>query len=211
MRMKRIISVLMFSAIFALNIAASDAGQSPIVAMQSTIDSVLEIMRDKSLSVPDKKEERRARISAQLRERFHFKEMSKRSLAKHWKKRTPEEKAEFVKIFSDLLEASYISKIEAYTDEKITYDKETIKSKGKYSVVKTTIVTKTVEIPIDYKLITKKEKWWVYDVIIEGVSFVSTYRSQYNRIIKKESFAALIDSMKNKLKELNKDEVKAAS
>jgi phospholipid transport system substrate-binding protein len=211
MRMKRIISVLMFSAIFALNIAASDAGQSPIVAMQSTIDSVLEIMRDKSLSVPDKKEERRARISAQLRERFHFKEMSKRSLAKHWKKRTPEEKAEFVKIFSDLLEASYISKIEAYTDEKITYDKETIKSKGKYSVVKTTIVTKTVEIPIDYKLISKKGKWWVYDVIIEGVSFVSTYRSQYNRIIKKESFAALIDSMKNKLKEMNSGEVKTAS
>ena len=209
--MKKIISVLMFSAIFALNIAASDAGQSPIVAMQSTIDSVLEMMRDKSLSVPDKKEERRAKISAQISERFHFEEMSKRSLAKHWRKRTPDEKAEFIKIFSDLLEASYISKIEAYTDEKVTYDKETIKSKGKYSVVKTTIVTKTVEIPIDYKLISKKGKWWVYDVIIEGVSFVSTYRSQYNRIIKKESFAALIDSMKNKLKELNKDEVKAAS
>jgi len=209
--MKRKISVLMFSAIFALNIAASATGQSPLVAMQSTIDSVLDVMRDKNLSLPENKKERRDRISAQISERFHFEEMSKRSLAKHWKKRTPEEKAEFVKIFSDLLEASYISKIEAYTDEKVTYDKETIKGKGKYSVVKTTIVTKSVEIPIDYKLITKKGKWWVYDVIIEGVSFVSTYRSQYNRIIKKESFAALIDSMKNKLKELNKDEVKAAS
>ena len=209
--MKRRICVIMLSAIFALNIAASDAGHSPMGAIQSTIDTVLEIMRDKSLSVPDKKEERRAKISAQISERFHFEEMSKRSLAKHWKKRTPEEKAEFVDIFSELLEASYISKIEAYTDEKVTYDKETIKSKGKYSLVKTTIVTKSVEIPIDYKLINKKGEWWVYDVIIEGVSFVSTYRSQYNRIIKKESFAALIDSMKNKLKELHNGKAESAS
>jgi phospholipid transport system substrate-binding protein len=211
MSMKRRIYVIMLSAIFALNIAASVAGPSPLGSIQSTIDSVLDVMRDTTLSLPENKDKRRDRISDHIRERFHFEEMSKRSLAKHWKSRTPEEKDEFVKIFSDLLQASYISKIEAYTDEKVTYDKETIKSKGKYSLVKTTIVTKSVEIPIDYKLINKNGKWWVYDVIIEGVSFVSTYRSQYNRIIKKESFAALIDSMKNKLKELESGETKSAS
>ena len=75
----------------------------------------------------------------------------------------------------------------------------------------TTIVTKSVEIPIDYKLIGKDGKWWVYDVIIEGVSFVSTYRSQYNRIIIKDSFAALLDSMRKKLKEMNNGEAKTAS
>ena len=209
--MKRKTSVIIIAAIFTLNIAASMAGHSPLGAIQSTIDKVLEVMRDKSFSQPEKKEERRDRISTQIRDRFHFVEMSKRSLAKHWKKRTPEERAEFVKIFSDLLEASYISKIESYTDEKITYDKETIKGKGKYSVVNTTIVTKSVEIPIDYKLIDKDGKWWVYDVIIEGVSFVSTYRSQYNRIIIKDSFAALLDSMRKKLKEMNNGEAKTAS
>ncbi len=209
--MKRRISVIIFSAMFALNIAASTAGHSPIGAMQSTIDSVLNVMRDKSFSQPERKEERRERISAEIRDRFHFEEMSKRSLAKHWKGRTPEERTEFVKVFSELLEASYISKIEAYTDEKVSYNKETIKSKGKYSIVNTTIVTKSVEIPIDYKLISKDGKWWVYDVIIEGVSFVSTYRSQYNRIIIKESFAALLDSMKNKLKKMNSGEAKSAS
>ncbi len=209
--MKTKISLIIIAVIFIFSIAPIKAGHSPIGAIQSTIDSVLEIMRDKELSQPEKTDERRDRISAKLRGRFHFEEMSKRSLAKHWKKRTPEEKTQFVGIFSDLLEASYISKIEAYTNEKVTYDKETIKKKGKYSVVKTTIVTKSVEIPIDYKLINKKGEWWVYDVVIEGVSFISTYRSQYNRIIKKESFAALLDSMRTKLKELRSDEVKTAS
>ncbi len=203
--------VFFMTLVFALSLSVAAAfADSPLSSIQITIDSVLETMRDKDLSHPDKKQERRERIGAMIRDRFHFEEMSKRSLAKHWRKRTPAEKAEFIKIFSDLLETSYISKIEAYTDEKISYDKETIK-KVKYSIVNTTIITKSVEIPIDYKLILKKDKWWVYDVVIEGVSFVSTYRSQYNKIIKRESFAKLIESMKTKLIQLNKSADKGTS
>jgi phospholipid transport system substrate-binding protein len=165
-------------------------------------------MRDKTLAVQEKKQERRDKMSALIRERFNFIEMSKRSLAKHWKKLTKEEKKEFVSIFSDLLEASYVGKVENYTDEKVTYNNEKIKGKGKYSVVNTTIVTKDVDIPIDYKLISKKDKWWVYDVVIEGVSFISTYRSQYNKIIMRESFPKLLENMRNKLKEIREQEEK---
>ncbi len=204
--------VLFMTIMFALSLSVTTAlAVTPIESIQTTIDTVLETMRDKNLSHPDKKEERRDRIGALIRDRFHFEEMSKRSLAKHWKKRTAEEKTEFIKIFSDLLETSYISKIEAYTDEKISYDKERIKGKGKYGIVNTTIITKSVEIPIDYKLIRKNDKWWVYDVVIEGVSFVSTYRSQYNKIIKRESFAKLIQSMKAKLIQLNESAAKGTS
>ncbi len=181
----------LFTAVTAVN--------APTNAVKSTIDAVLETLKDKELSHPDKKQERRNRIRGFVRNRFDFEEMAKRSLARHWKKRTPEEKKEFVSIFSDLLEASYIGKIEAYTDEKVTYDKEVLKGNSKYGTVGTTIITKSVNIPIDYKVIFKDGKWWVYDVVVEGVSFVSTYRSQYNKIILKESYAQLIQKMKNKL------------
>jgi phospholipid transport system substrate-binding protein len=198
--------------IFILNIifiyiiaVASFAGavSAPTDELKASIDSMLEILRDKDLAQPDKKEERRSRISSLIRDRFDFKEMAKRSLARNWNKRSSEEKKEFVEIFSDLLQSSYIGKIEGYTDEKITYDKEELKKEGTYGIVSTTIITKDVNIPIDYKLILKNDKWWVYDVVVEGVSFVSTYRSQYDKVIKRESYAALIEKMKTKLDEIN--------
>ena len=208
MRLKNLISIVV--AVFFCTIthvsSIAQASDRPIDAIQATVDAVLNTIKDKALSDPARKEERRKKISALLRERFNFQEMAKRSLAKHWKERTPEEKKQFVDIFSDLLEASYIGKIEAYTDEKVRYDKEVIKKKDKYAVVSTSVVTKDVDIPIDYKVINKGDGWFVYDVVIEGVSFISTYRSQYNKVIIKESFAGLIDKMKKKLEEVNSGE-----
>ncbi|MBI4827120.1 MAG: ABC transporter substrate-binding protein [Nitrospirae bacterium] len=189
--------------VFLLQVFSNSfAGDSPKASLQSTIDAILALLRDKSLSTPDKKEVRREKIRALLNERFDFAEMGKRSLANHWKERTPAEQKEFVAIFSDLLEASYIGKIEGYTNEKVTYDSEQIKGEGKYGQVETSIVTEKVDIPIDYKLINKDGKWLVYDVTIEGVSFVSTYKGQYNEIIVKNSYAKLIEQMKDKLKEV---------
>lgn len=189
--------------VFSLQIFSNSfAGDSPKASLQTTIDSILALLRDKSFSAPDKKEARREKIRALLNERFDFAEMGKRSLANHWKEITPADQKEFVSIFSDLLEASYIGKIEGYTNEKVTYDSEKIKSEGKYGEVETSIVTEKVDIPIDYKLINKDGKWLVYDVTIEGVSFVSTYKGQYNEIIAKNSYAKLIEQMKDKLKEV---------
>ena len=190
--------------IYVTTIASfAGAASAPTEELKASIDAMLEILRDKELAQPDKKEERRSRISTLIRDRFDFKEMARRSLARNWNMRSAEEKKEFVEIFSDLLQSSYIGKIEGYTDEKITYDKEELKKEGKYGIVSTTIITKDVNIPIDYKLIIKNDKWWVYDVVVEGVSFVSTYRSQYDKVIKKESYAALIEKMKTKLDEIN--------
>jgi phospholipid transport system substrate-binding protein len=200
--MTRKLIIIVFIACFGTAAIISAAG-TPTSAIQSTVDAVLDTMRDSTLKLPDKKQERRDRIRALIRDRFDFKEMSKRSLAKHWKKRTPEEKKEFIRVFSELLESSYIGRIEEYTDEKILYNKETIKGKGKYGIVNTAILAKSVDIPIDYKVINKNNKWWVYDVVIEGVSFISTYRSQYNKIIIKKSYSQLIKDMTSKLNEIN--------
>lgn len=197
-----IIVTVFILCLFSVTAAAT----APTEAIKSTVDAILDTLKDKALSVPEKKEERRGRIRSLIRDRFDFEEMSKRSLAKHWKGLSAEDKKEFVDIFSDLLESSYIGKIEGYTDEKITYDNEKIKRKGKYAEINTTIVTKDVDIPLDYKLISKDDKWWVYDVVIEGVSFISTYRSQYNKIIIRESFPKLLESMRNKLKEVREQE-----
>lgn len=184
-------------------LAISIAANTPTGQIRLTIDAVIDTLKEKDTTDPVKKQETRKRIKSLIRSRFDFVEMSKRSLARHWKKRTLEEKKEFVDIFSELLESSYIGKIEEYTNEKVTYDNEVIKGKGKYGVVKTTIVSEKVDIPIDYKVLLKKDEWWVYDVVVEGVSFISTYRSQYNKIIVKESYEKLLEHMRKKLDEID--------
>ncbi|RJQ13335.1 MAG: ABC transporter substrate-binding protein [Nitrospiraceae bacterium] len=191
------VAAVIFALIFSVPAYAVPA---PTEAIKSTVDAVIETLKDKGLS--GKKQERREKITALIKNRFDFEEMSRRSLATHWPKRTPEEKKEFTGIFSELLIESYIGKIESYTDEKITYDKESFREDGKTGVVDTTIVTKNVKIPIEYRVLLKGDKWWVYDVVIEGVSFISTYRSQYNQIIVRESYEGLVRKMKSKVEEI---------
>ncbi len=173
---------------------------TPTQQVRQTVDKVLDILRNKELKRPEKTKERRTVIRRTISERFDFEEMAKRSLALHWRKRTPEEKKEFVSLYTDLLERSYIKKIESYTDEKILYLNEKIN--GEYAEVDTKIVTKrNVEIPIEYRLLKKDGKWEVYDVIIEGVSLVNNYRTQFNKIIRTDSYEELVKRMKNKQEE----------
>ncbi len=173
---------------------------SPTEELKTTIDSIITELKKNPASSQEIKK-RRNTIRSLVANRFDYEEMSRRSLARHWNDRTPEERTAFVHVFADLLEASYIERIESYTDEQVIYNKEKIKGKGTYAVVSTTILTKKVDIPIEYKVFLKNNKWWVYDVIIEGVSFISTYRSQYDSIIRKESFKALIEHMEKKVEE----------
>ena len=179
--------------------AVAESGSNAIESVRTTVEVVLDVMKDESLSDPEKSRERRDKIKALIRARFDFREMSKRALARHWKKRAPEEQDEFVDLFSDLLQHTYISKVEAYTNEKVMYDKEIIRKRGRYSIVKTSILSKDIIIPIDYRLIRKDDKWLVYDVLVEGVSIISNYRSQYNNILSRQSYAELIQKMKDKL------------
>lgn len=172
----------------------------PVTLIKQTINEVIDILKDEELKKPDKGADRRAELRRVIGERFDFEEMAKRSLALHWKKRTPEERQEFIPLFSDLLERSYVNKIESYTDEQILYTNETIDDD--YAFVKTTIITKrNVEIPIEYRLLKNNNRWGVYDVIIEGVSLINNYRNQFNKIIRKDSYQELVQRMKDKKKE----------
>jgi len=120
-----------------------------------------------------------------------------RSLARHWTQRTAAEREEFVQLFADLLERSYISRIEAYGGEKITYVGETID--GDQATVRTKLTTKEgSDIPVDYRTLKRGDKWLVYDIIIEGVSLVANYRAQFNKIILTSSYQELVKKMRTK-------------
>lgn len=176
------------------------ANISPQSAVNKTTDRIIDILKDKELKKPQKTEQRRNAIRKAITEVFDFEEMAKRSLAIHWQKRTAQEKKEFVSLFTDLLERSYIKKIESYSDEKIDYLEEKID--GDNALVKSKITTKRgLEIPIDYRLMKKDNKWFVYDVVIEGVSLVNNYRNQFNKVIRQSSFEDLVKKMKNKQEE----------
>ncbi|HMH51373.1 MAG TPA: ABC transporter substrate-binding protein [Candidatus Acidoferrum sp.] len=129
-------------------------------------------------------------------ELFDFDEMARRTLSRHWAGRTRAEQAEFVTLFTDLLERSYVGRIEGYTGEKITYVGETVD--GGYAVVRSRIVSPRgrAETALDYRLHRRDNRWKVYDILIDGVSFVSTYRGQFNRVISASSYNGLVETLR---------------
>ena len=197
---KSVVGLFFFSVVFSFFLAVPPsralAGE-PTVQVKQTVDAVLDILRNKELKKADKTEQRRAQIRKVVSGRFDFAEMAKRSLAQHWKKRTPEEQKEFVPLYTDLLENTYIRKIERYENEKVVYLDEKIE--GDYATVKTNIVTtKNAEIPIEYRLLKEGDQWKAYDVVVEGVSLVNNYRNQFNNIIRSGSYEELLRRLKNK-------------
>ena len=177
--------------------AYGNAETSPVQTVHESVDAILGLLRDDTLDQDD----RRARIRAHINTRFDFDAMSQRTLATNWKKATAQERDKFIHLFSQLIENTYIGKIEAYTNEKVEYPGE--KVRGKKALVETLIIAANADIPVDYKLYKKGDDWLVYDVIIEGVSLVSNYRSSYQEIVKKEGFDGLLAKMQEKIDELN--------
>ena len=166
--------------------------------VKGTVDQVIKILTDPTLKGETKVQERRAKIRQVVLQRFGFTEMSKRSLGRYWSERTPEERTEFVRLFTDLLERAYIDRIDGYTGEQVVYLGESVD--GDYSEVRSKIVTKrNQEIPITYRLQKASTNWEVYDVIVEGVSLVNNYRTQFSKIIRTSSYQGLVKKMQVKL------------
>jgi phospholipid transport system substrate-binding protein len=176
----------------------AQAQTSPTDQLKTSVDKILNLLKQDSLE----KETRRKQIRALINERFYFEAMSQRALARNWHKATPEQQKEFVGLFSDLLEQTYIGRIEAYTNERVEFLREK-KRNEKRAVVYTQIITASGEIPIYYKLATRGDQWLVYDVVIEEVSLISNYRSSYDEIIKKKGIDGLLAEMKQKVADQN--------
>src|SRR5262245_13506651 len=196
--------VLVAALSLVLDARPSWAG-APTDQLKTQIDRAVKILDDPALKKDGKQRERRGAVRQVANDIFDFSETAKRSLARHWAARTPAERDEFVLLFTDLLERSYISKIELYGGEKIKFVGEAVEPDG--AVVRTRLVTKQgTEIPIDYRMHARADKWLVYDVLIEGVSLISNYRTQFNKIITTSSYQELVKKMKSKQEEFIQEE-----
>ncbi len=198
--MMRSLSRIVLALGLALVVAAPAAWAGPPTdQLKAQVDRVLKLLDDPALKAKPK--ERRAAVRRIADDIFDFGETAKRSLGRHWHARTQAEREEFIKLFGDLLERSYISKIELYGGEKIQYVNDRID--GDLAGVLSKLVTKTgSEVPIEYRMLRKGERWLVYDIVIEGVSLVSNYRTQFNKIIQTSSYAELVRKMKSRQEEM---------
>ena len=170
---------------------------NPMEEIKQTTDKILSIVTNPALKAPSKTEEREKLIHQAVYERFDWEEMSRRSLATHWAKRTPEERKEFVSLFSELLERTYMKKVEGFSGEKVLYEGEAIERD--YATVKVKIVTqKDKDIPVEYRLKKEGNNWFIYDVSIEGVSLVNNYRTQFNSILFQSSYEDLVKRLREK-------------
>jgi phospholipid transport system substrate-binding protein len=170
---------------------------APLDQLRAQIDRVLRVLEDPTMKKETHARDRRVAVRKVADDIFDFQETARRSLARHWHPRTPAEQAEFVKLFADLLERSYISRIELYGGEKIIYVSDSLE--GDAAVVRTKIITKSgTEVPVEYRMLRRGDRWLVYDVNIEGVSLVANYRSQFNKIIQTSSYTELVRKMKAK-------------
>jgi phospholipid transport system substrate-binding protein len=164
------------------------------------MDRVIRVLSDPDLKSEARVMERRAAIRKIANDIFDFRETTQRCLGRHWQARTPAERDEFVVVFADLLERSYIGKIELYSGEKIAFIGES--GGDEQATVRTRLVTRQgAEIPVDYRMHRKGDRWLAYDVAIEGVSLVANYRAQFNKIIQTSSYAELVRKLKAKQEE----------
>jgi len=169
----------------------------PSDQVRQTADKVLLILQDPRLKAADKKKERRDQLRQVISARFDFNAMAKSSLGQHWQRRSTEEQRQFVQLFTDLLERSYADQIESFNGEKIVYGREN--QDRDHAEVDTRIVTNKGEgFAVNYKLFSAGREWKVYDVVIENISLVNNYRSQFNRVLANSSFAEFLRKLQEK-------------
>jgi phospholipid transport system substrate-binding protein len=197
---KNIIAALLATCLLTLSPAALRAGV-PTEQVRQTADQVLSVLQDSRLKSADKQKERREQIRQIIGSRFDFSEMAKRSLGSNWQKVNNDEQRQFVELFTELLEKSYADQIESYDGEKIVYGRENVSQDQ--ADVDTKILTKKGEqISVNYKLRSAGNDWKVYDVVIENISLVNNFRSQFNRILANASFAELLKRLQSKSVEI---------
>jgi phospholipid transport system substrate-binding protein len=180
--------------LLALQAAPAAAGV-PTDQLKQHVDEVIRVLDDQGTK--GHPAQRHAAVRKIAENIFDYPDTARRSLGTHWASRTPEEQKEFVAIFADLLDRAYLSKIDVYQGEKVRYGAETME--GDQATVKTALVTpKGTSVPVDYRMHLVGGRWLVYDVIIEGVSLVANYRTQFNKIVQTESYASLVQKMRAK-------------
>ena len=199
MRQKtRRIEIYVFTFMFSLASLTSANAGAPLDLVRTTVDRAIQILKDPKLSSPDKKKERVDRLREALDAIFDYEEMAKRALGYHWRQRTRAEQEEFVKLFREFLQRVYSDKIGLYGGEKVRFGREVMDNE--FAQVESTIIQpKGEEIAVVYKLRQVNGQWKVYDAIVENISIVNNYRSQFDRVISSSSYEELVKRLREKV------------
>ncbi len=191
---------LFFAFTFLFNVTAGVQAARAIDQVKATADRVIALLNDPALQGDDKKAERHRLIRQELDARFDWPEIARGCLGRHWSKRNNDERKEFMALFSEFLERTYLDRIEPYYADLEKLDFLGEKIIDNYASVKTVISTKKkIDHPVEYRLQKTGDEWRVYDVVIEGVSLVKNYRVQFDEIIAKSSYESLIKDIKSKI------------
>ena len=168
---------------------------APTDQLKASVEQIVKVLEDPALRAEARSQERRAAIRKEAEGVFDFTETAKRALGRHWQGLAEKDRQEFTSLFTDLIERAYISKIERYSGERIAYAGEAME--GGLATVRTRFVTKQgTEVPVDYRMQQRGDRWLVYDVSVEGVSLINNYRTQFDKIIQTSSYAELVRKMK---------------
>jgi phospholipid transport system substrate-binding protein len=185
-------------------LVGAPAWAGPTDQLREYTDQVIKILDDPALARGD----RRAAVRKIAHEAFDVTETARRVLARHWQARTPAERDEFTQLFADLLERTYIARLDEYGGERIRYVGESID--GELATVRARIVTRAgIEVPVESRMVLRGERWLIYDVLIENVSLVANYRSQFDRIVRSSSYEELVRCLKQKRDEFLNDQARA--
>ena len=194
--------VMSLILLFALSSVHGAWAGPPTDQLREGVERVFTILRDPELEGEKKANQRRTAVGTAAAEIFDFGEMAKRSLGQHWDRRTPAEREEFGRLFTELIQGSYVSKVDLSGSEKISYKGDTVD--GDYAVVRTTfLLSPGNEMPLDYRMHNTRDRWQAYDLSIDGVSLVLNYRSQFNKIIRTSSYEALVAKLKSRQAEFS--------
>ena len=190
-------------AVLVLSLAAAASAGQPTDQLRSYTDQVEKVLQNPALSLP----ERREAVKHLAEEVFEVSETAKRALGPHWQQRTPAEREEFVKLFANLLEQTYIARIGEFGGEKLTYVSEQVD--GDRAVVRARITTKNgTDVPVESRLLQKESRWLIYDILVENLSLISNYRSQFDRVIRTASYEELVKRLKTRGEFLNEKTTK---
>jgi phospholipid transport system substrate-binding protein len=193
MRKARILS----SVALVLGLLTPAWAGPPTDALREYTEAVQKVLDDPALKTEDRRNERRAAVRKLAAEAFDVQETARRALGTHWQQRTPAEREEFVQLFADLLEHTYIAKIDLYGGERLRFTDERLD--GDTAVVRAKVMTRQgTEVPVEGRMHRKADRWLIYDVVIENVSLIANYRAQFDRIIRTSSFAELIKRLRTR-------------
>lgn len=187
--------VLFFVAAILPTKALALDGKSPGDIVITTVENVRQLIKKEKATLNE--EQLDTKIREVISPLFNFAEMSRRCLGPNWKEGTPEQQQEFVTHFSDLLARTYISRIRKGLEESEVKLADQ-KIEGEKAIARTVVTDSKGDVLVDYRLMPIEGRWQVYDVIIENVGLVSTYRTEFSGIVRNEKFAGLLERLRSK-------------